>query len=74
MGRGSGEAKSVSDVEFSKCRVVVVWVVFRGVRLTRDKKGVFRRETGLNLAQNRLKSDVLKHDKTGHLRCPNVLL
>ena len=31
------------------------------------RKGVYRREIGSNMVQNCLKSDVLKHDKTGHL-------
>ncbi len=38
------------------------------------QKGVYRRENGSNLAQNRLKNDVRIHDKIGHLQCPNVLL
>ena len=51
MGRGSGEAKSVSDVGFSKCRVVVVWAYF-GVSGWQGLKKAF---TVVKPAQIRLK-------------------
>ena len=47
---------------------------FRDVRLERSQEGDYRRENGSFSAQNRLKNDVRKHAKIGHLACPNVLL
>ena len=51
MGRGSGEAKSVSDVSFLKCHVVVVWPYF-GVSGWQRLKKAF---TVVKPAQIRLK-------------------
>ena len=49
---GSGEAQSVSDVDFSKCHVVVIWAVF-----------VLKTTTKPDICDVRMSYCVVNHDE-----------